>query len=143
MPRPIVSKGSTTWKGDLFSGSGRSSLETSGVASFDVNWKSRAEEAGGTTSPEELIAAAHATCFAMQFSNELAKNDTPPTELRSSAEATFVAGEGITGIHLTVEGEVEGISAEDFQRIAESAKGNCPVSQALKGTEITLTASLA
>jgi lipoyl-dependent peroxiredoxin len=144
MPTPIVSKGSTTWNGDLFSGSGRTSLDTSGLGTFDVTWKARAEVAGGaTTSPEELIAAAHATCFAQQFSNELAQNDTPPTELRTTAEATFVAGEGITGIHLTVEGQVEGISAEDFQRVAESASTNCPVSQALKGTKITLTAKLA
>ncbi|TRW44012.1 OsmC family peroxiredoxin [Georgenia yuyongxinii] len=144
MPTPIVSKGSTTWNGDLFSGSGRTSLDTSGLGTFDVTWKARAEESGGgTTSPEELIAAAHATCFAQQFSLELAQNGTPPAELRSSAEATFVAGEGITGIHLTVEGQVDGISAEDFQRIADSASTGCPVSQALKGTKITLTASLA
>ncbi|MPV90111.1 OsmC family peroxiredoxin [Georgenia ruanii] len=143
MPTPIVSKGSTTWNGDLFSGKGRTSLDTSGLASFDVNWKARAEEAGGTTSPEELIAAAHATCFSMALSNGLAQNDTAPNELRTSAEVTFVAGEGIKGVHLTVEADVPGLSEADFQRIADEAKAGCPVSQALKGTEITLTAKLA
>lgn len=142
MPNTVVSKGTTTWKGDLLSGSGTARLETSGLGSFDVNWKARAEEAGGTTSPEELIAAAHATCFSMAFSNMLAQNDTPPTQLDTSAEVSFVAGTGITGIHLTTRAQVDGISAEDFQRIAEEAKAGCPVSQALKGTEITLTAEL-
>lgn len=142
MPNPVVSKGSATWRGNLFQGSGTARLDTSGLGTFDVNWKARAEEAGGTTSPEELIAAAHATCYSMAFSNELDQNGTPPTQLDTSAEATFVAGEGITGIHLTVNAQIEGISEEDFQRIAEAAKNGCPVSQALTGTEITLTATL-
>ena len=79
MPTPIVNKASATWNGDLFSGSGRTTLETSGLGTFDVNWKARAEESGGNTTPEELIAAAHAACFCMALSNELAGNDTPPT----------------------------------------------------------------
>ena len=143
MPTPIVNKASTVWNGDLFTGSGTASLDTSEVATFDVSWKARAEESGGTTTPEELIAAAHATCYAMQLSNELKQNDTPPGQLNTGAEVTFVAGTGITGIHLTVTGQVDGISSEDFTRIAESAKANCPVSNALKAVEITLTASLA
>ncbi|WP_127129179.1 OsmC family peroxiredoxin [Georgenia sp. SYP-B2076] len=143
MPTPLVSKGTTTWNGDLFSGSGSTSLDSSGLGTFEVDWKARTEEHGAKTSPEELIAAAHATCYAMQFSNELKENGTSPTRLRTAAEVTFAVGSGITGIHLTVEGQVEGISAEDFQRIAGSAKENCPVSQALKGTDITLTATLA
>ncbi|MHB1064477.1 MAG: OsmC family peroxiredoxin [Georgenia sp.] len=143
MPTPIVNKASAVWNGDLFTGSGRTSLDTSKAGSFDVNWKARAEESGAVTTPEELIAAAHATCFAMQFSNELKSNDTPPTQLDTNAEVTFVAGSGITGIHLTVAGQVPGITAEGFARIAESAKANCPVSQALAAVEITLTASLA
>lgn len=142
MPNLVVSKGSATWRGNLFQGSGTARLDTSGLGTFDVNWKARAEEAGGTTSPEELIAAAHATCYSMAFSNELDQNGTPPAQLDTSAEATFVAGEGITGIHLTVNAQIEGISEEDFQRIAEAAKVGCPVSQALTGTKITLTATL-
>lgn len=142
MPKPVVSKASTVWNGDLFSGSGSTSLAGSGLGPFDVDWKARAEEGPGPrTSPEELIASAHATCFAMALSNGLAQNDTPPTRLDSSAEVSFVAGEGITGITLTVRAEVEDLSAEDFARLAEDAKANCPVSQALS-VDITLDASL-
>ncbi|RGE21066.1 OsmC family peroxiredoxin [Leucobacter sp. wl10] len=143
MPTPIVNKASTVWNGDLASGSGRTTLETSGVGTFDVNWKARGEESGGVTTPEELIASAHATCYAMALSNELAGNGTPPAQLNTSAEVTFVAGSGITGIHLTVVGRVDGISEQDFLRIAEAAKEGCPVSQALKAVDITLSASLA
>lgn len=142
MPSTVVSKGSTTWKGDLLSGSGTTRLDTSGLGTFDVTWKARADEAGSATSPEELIAAAHATCFSMALSNMLAQNDTPPTQLDTGAEVGFVAGTGITGIHLTVRAQIDGIAAEDFQRVAEEAKTGCPVSQALTGTEITLTAEL-
>lgn len=142
-PRPVVSKASTTWTGELFTGSGTTRLDSSGAATFDVEWNARAEGSDRTTNPEELIAAAHATCYAMAFSNALKQNDTPPTQLDTSAEVTFVAGQGITGIHLSVRGQVEGISAEDFARIAEDAKTNCPVSQALKATPITLEAALA
>ncbi|MGO1538671.1 MAG: OsmC family peroxiredoxin [Leucobacter sp.] len=142
MPHPITNKASTVWKGELFSGSGTTSLDTSGTGTFDVAWKSRGEESGGTTTPEELIASAHATCYSMQFSNMLTENGTPPTQLNTGAEVTFVAGTGITGIHLTVVGQVDGITAEDFTRIAEAAKVECPVSQALAAVEISLTSSL-
>lgn len=143
MPTPIVNQASTVWNGDLFTGSGTTSLDTSGLGTFDVDWKARAEESGAHTTPEELIASAHATCYAMQLSNELAKNETPPTQLRTSAKVTFVAGSGITGIALSVDGDVPGIDAETFTRIAESAKDNCPVSKALAATDITLSATLA
>lgn len=143
-PRPVVSKGSAVWSGDLLSGKGRASLDSSGLATFDVNWKARSESHDNvTTSPEELIAAAHATCYCMAFSGQLAENGTPPTQLDASAEVTFVAGEGITGIHLTVDAQIDGIGEEDFQRIAEAAREGCPVSQALKAVPITLTANLA
>jgi len=138
MPNPVVSKASTEWNGELFTGSGTTSLETSGKASFDVAWQSRAEQAGGTTSPEELIAAAHATCYAMQFSNMLKENGTPPTQLNTSAAVTFVAGTGITGIELTVRGSVDGIDAATFDELARKAKETCPVSQALSAVDITL-----
>ncbi|GGC78201.1 peroxiredoxin [Tersicoccus solisilvae] len=142
MPKPIVNKATTTWNGDLFTGSGTVNLDTSGAANLAVNWKARAEESGSATTPEELIGAAHATCFTMQFSNELKENGTPPTTLRTSAEVTFEVGKGITGIVLTVDGEVPGISAEDFSRVADSAKQHCPVSQALKAVDISITATL-
>ncbi len=132
----------TKWNGSLLDGSGQVTLESSGVGTFDVSWPSRAEEANGKTSPEELIGAAHSACFSMALSGALAKADTPPTSLDVRADVTFQPGEGITGIHLTVTGDVDGISKEDFVAAAEGAKENCPVSQALTGTTITLEASL-
>jgi lipoyl-dependent peroxiredoxin len=133
----------TTWNGSLMEGSGRVELESSGLGGFDVTWPSRAEEPAGRTSPEELIAAAHSSCFSMALSNGLAKEGTPPEKLETSAEVTFQPGEGITGIHLTVRGTVPGMSADDFAKAAEAAKTGCPVSKALTGTTITLTATLA
>lgn len=143
MANPLVSKATTAWSGNLFEGSGTTKLASSGVASFDVAWKNRAEAHEGTTNPEELLAAAHATCFSMALSNELDGNGTPPEKLDTSAEVSFVAGEGITGITLTVTATVPGISAEDFEKIAQGAKEGCPVSQALKSVEISLDATLA
>ena len=133
----------TRWEGSLFEGSGRVTMVSSGVGEFDVTWPSRAEEPAGRTSPEELIAAAHSSCFSMALSNGLAKAGTPPTSLDTTAEVTFQPGTGITGIHLTVVGDVPGMSADDFAAAAEDAKANCPVSQALTGTTISLSASLA
>jgi osmotically inducible protein OsmC len=133
----------THWEGSLTEGAGKVALESSGIGTYDVSWPARAEEPNGKTSPEELIAAAHSSCFSMALSAALGKQGNPPTSLDTRAEVTFVPGTGITGIHLTVTGSVEGLSAEEFQAAAEGAKENCPVSQALKGTEITLEASLA
>ena len=133
----------TTWQGSLLEGSGRVELQSSGLGGFDVTWASRAEEPAGRTSPEELIGAAHSSCFSMALSSALAKAGTPPETLETTAEVTFQPGQGITGILLTVRGQVPGISAEDFQKAAEGAKTGCPVSQALTGTTITLDASLA
>lgn len=136
-------KAQTTWQGSLFEGAGSVELQSSGLGTYDVSWPARSEEPNGKTSPEELIAAAHSACFSMAFSNGLAKAGTPPTELKTSAEVDFVPGTGITEIRLTVRGTVDGISAEDFVAAAEDAKVNCPVSQALSGTTITLDAALA
>ncbi|MFF7181122.1 OsmC family peroxiredoxin [Streptomyces sp. NPDC008121] len=133
----------TVWKGDLLKGEGVVTLDSSGLGSYDVSWPARSEEPNGKTSPEELIAAAHSSCFSMAFSNGLAKAGNPPTRLETKADVTFQPGEGITGIHLTVRGEVPGLDADQFQSLAEDAKKNCPVSQALTGTTITLTAELA
>jgi osmotically inducible protein OsmC len=132
----------TVWQGSLLDGQGTVSLDSSGIGEYPVSWPSRAEEANGKTSPEELIAAAHSSCFSMALSNGLSKAGNPPTSLDTRAEVTFQPGTGITGIHLTVRGEVEGLDEADFVKAAEDAKTNCPVSQALTGTTITLTASL-
>ena len=133
----------THWEGSLMEGAGQVTLESSGLGTYDVSWPSRAEQPGGKTSPEELIAAAHSSCFSMALSGALAKAGTPPAALDVQADVTFQPGEGITGIHLTVVGTVGGVSAEEFQSAAEGAKTGCPVSQALTGTTITLEASLA
>ena len=132
----------THWKGALLDGSGTVSLDTSGVGTYEVSWPSRAEQANGKTSPEELIAAAHSSCFSMALSHGLAQAGTPPQSVETRAEVTFQPGEGITGIVLSVKAQVPGITAEDFQAAAETAKTNCPVSKALTGTTITLQAEL-
>ena len=133
----------TQWAGSLFEGAGQVTLESSGLGTYDVTWASRTEDPDGRTSPEELIAAAHSSCFSMALSNGLAKAGTPPASLRTTAEVTFQPGTGITGIHLSVRGDVPGMSADDFQAAAETAKQGCPVSQALRATPITLDAALA
>jgi osmotically inducible protein OsmC len=132
----------TQWEGSLFEGAGQVSLDSSGLGAHDVTWASRAEEPAGRTSPEELIAAAHSACFSMALSNGLAKAGHAPDRLATSADVTFQPGEGITGIHLTVAGQVPGLSADEFREAAEDAKANCPVSKALAATPITLDASL-
>jgi osmotically inducible protein OsmC len=140
----LKSTGRAHWEGDLMSGNGTATLDSGAAGPMQVTWKARTEEHGGLTSPEELIAAAHATCYSMAFSNVLAKAGTPPTALDTEATATFVPGEGITSMEITVRGTVEGISEEDFLATAETAKENCPVSKALQGNvPITLNASLA
>lgn len=130
------------WEGSLLEGQGQVELSSSGIGTFPVTWPSRAEDPNGRTSPEELIAAAHSTCFSMALSNGLAKAGTPPTTVDTSADVTFQPGQGITGIKLTVRAAVSGMSAEDFATAAEEAKQGCPVSQALAGVEITLDATL-
>jgi len=132
----------THWEGNLAEGAGKVTLESSGIGTFDVSWPARAEEPNGKTSPEELIAAAHSSCFSMALSAGLSKAGTPPTSLDTRADVEFTPGPGITGIHLTVVGQVEGITEEQFREAAEGAKKGCPVSQALSGTTITLDASL-
>ncbi|MFB7028516.1 MULTISPECIES: OsmC family protein [unclassified Streptomyces] len=132
----------TVWEGNLIQGSGVVSLDSSGVGQFDVSWPARSEQPNGKTSPEELIAAAHSSCFSMALSHGLAGAGTPPARLETKADVTFQPGEGITGIHLTVRGDVPGLDEDGFRAAAEDAKKNCPVSQALSGTNITLTAEL-
>ena len=133
-----------SWQGDLFSGSG--TIESVGSGSFGplpVTWASRTEEPGGRTSPEELIAAAHASCFSMALANVLAKAGSPPMQLSTVARVTFVAGTGITRSELVVEGTVPGLDEAEFVRAAQDAKDNCPVSQALTGNvELAVSARL-
>ncbi|NDU72936.1 OsmC family peroxiredoxin [Actinomadura sp. DSM 109109] len=130
------------WEGSLLEGQGTVSLDSSKLGTYDVTWASRAEEPSGRTSPEELIAAAHSTCYSMALSHGLAGAGTPPEKVDTKAEVTFQPGEGITGIHLTVRASVPGLSASDFEKAAQSAKEGCPVSKALTGTKITLDAAL-
>jgi osmotically inducible protein OsmC len=137
-------KAEVTWNGDLMNGGGRIDSVTSGaLGGLDVSWPARAEEPGGKTSPEELIAAAHATCFSMAFSGGLAKEGHAPEELKTSATVTFQPGEGITKIALDVVGRVPGMDEDAFKQAAEQAKENCPVSKALESVpEISVTARL-
>jgi osmotically inducible protein OsmC len=131
------------WHGSLFEGSGRVSLDSSGIGTYDVSWPARAEEPNGLTSPEELIAAAHASCYCMALSLGLTRAGTPPESIQARTEVTFVPGTGITTSHLTVRASVPGITADDFATAAEAAKDGCPVSQALAGVQISLDAALA
>jgi osmotically inducible protein OsmC len=141
MPTTRVAK--ATWEGGLADGKGRVELASSGAGSYDVSWPARSEEPNGLTSPEELIAAAHASCFSMALSNVLGKQGNPPQRLDTRAEVDFQPGKGITQIRLSVRGSVRGLDAGAFRTAAEDAKVNCPVSQALKAVEITLDADLA
>jgi osmotically inducible protein OsmC len=135
------------WQGDLMSGSGKVSTETGTVRDATIRWSSRAEQADEHTSPEELIAAAHASCVLMALANGLAKAGTPAQRLESEATATFdKAGEGfrMTTMRIAIRGHVDGLDEDGFREAAEDAKENCPVSQALKGNvELALDASLA
>lgn len=133
-----------TWQGGLFEGSGM--IESSGSGAFGklpISWSARAETSEGKTSPEELLAAAHASCYAMALSLLLAEAGTPPERLDVRATVTFVPGTGITSSQLEVMGQVPGIREEAFAAKAEQAKVNCPVSQVLRGLEIKLSATLA
>lgn len=140
---PVTSEATTTWTGSLMEGSGTVAFSSSNLGTFPIDWKARSEGSDTTTTPEELIAAAHASCFSMALSHALSENGTPPERVNTSASVTFKPGTGITGSHLNVNAVVPGLSPEDFQRIAGEAKTGCPVSQALAGIDITLEATLA
>ncbi|MFF3028285.1 MULTISPECIES: OsmC family protein [Microbacterium] len=140
---PVTSEATSTWTGSLMEGSGTVAFSSSNLGTFPIDWKARSEGSDTTTTPEELIAAAHASCFSMALSHALAENGTPPERVNTSASVTFKPGTGITGSHLNVNASVPGLTPEQFQEIAEGAKVGCPVSQALAGIEITLEATLA
>lgn len=138
-----ISRADATWTGDLTSGSGTVTPESGAFGGLPVSWASRAERMHGKTSPEELIAAAHAACFNMAFSNGLAKAGHKPERLDTRAEVEFVPGTGITTITLTVRGRVPGIENDEFAKEAEAAKEGCPVSKALHGNvDLKLNATL-
>jgi len=131
----------TDWNGTLQDGSGRVELASSGVGTFDVSWPRRTSEgAEGSTSPEELIAAAHSSCFSMALSNEIAKAGGTPRSLQVTADVTLDLSSGatITSSKLTVDGEVEGLDAAGFEKAAQAAKAGCPVSKALGAIDISL-----
>ncbi len=137
----------TAWTGGLQDGSGQVELTTSGVGTFDVSWPRRTEDAQGVTSPEELVAAAHSSCYSMAFSGELGRAGGTPRSLEVTAEVEFgpdpAGGFHISGIKLTVRGEVEGIDEATFLDCAEKAKAGCPISKALASVpSITLDAAL-
>jgi len=137
----------TSWSGGLQDGAGKVELTSSGVGTYDVSFPKRAaDDAGGTTSPEELIAAAHSSCYAMQLSAVIAQAGGTPNTLDVSADVTLrpdpAGGFRISDIKLTVRGTVDGLDESGFRDAAESAKVGCPVSKALTGTSITLDAAL-
>jgi osmotically inducible protein OsmC len=138
-----ISRADASWEGDLVSGRGSAKVESGTFGEFPVSWAARAERTHGGTSPEELLAAAHAVCFNMAFSNGLAKAGHHPERLNTSAEVEFVPGTGITTVTLTVRGHIHGIDEAEFEKLAHEAKEGCPVSQALKGNvKINLNAEL-
>ncbi|MCZ2827761.1 OsmC family protein [Modestobacter sp. VKM Ac-2986] len=139
----------TAWNGSLQEGSGQVELSSSKVGTYDVSFPKRAaDEAGGTTSPEELIAAAHSACFAMQLSAVIGEAGGTVESLEVSADVSLGpdkdnGGFRLTGIKITVRGEVDGLDADGFDKAAQAAKVGCPVSKALTGVDITLDAALA
>jgi osmotically inducible protein OsmC len=139
---------STQWSGGLQDGSGQVTLTSSGTGTFDVSFPRRAaEDAEGVTSPEELVAAAHSSCFSMALSNELTQAGGTVTSLVTEAAVSLgpdpAGGFRLTGIKITVRGQVDGLDNDGFVKAAEAAKAGCPISKALTGTTITLDAALA
>ncbi|GAA3834342.1 OsmC family peroxiredoxin [Nocardioides panacisoli] len=137
----------TAWNGGLQDGSGQVELTSSGVGTYEVSFPKRAaDDADGTTSPEELVAAAHSACYAMSLSNEIAQAGGTPEALDVTADVTLgpdpAGGFRLTGIKLTVRGEVSGLDEAGFSKAAETAKAGCPISKALAGVDITLDAAL-
>jgi osmotically inducible protein OsmC len=139
-------KADVVWEGDLLKGHGLVTLNSGAVPEFPVSWAARVEDPGGKTSPEELLAAAHASCFAMAFSATLARNRTPPQKLHITAVCTLDKVDGanrVTTMQLTVAGTVPGVTQEQFDTLARTAENGCPISNAIKGNvAILLTSKL-
>ncbi|WP_394551642.1 OsmC family peroxiredoxin [Agromyces sp. MMS24-JH15] len=139
----VTSESTTIWSGSLFEGSGTTTLDSSKLAQFHVDWKARSEGESATTTPEELLAAAHSSCFSMALSLALSRAGHVPESIQTTAAVTFEAGKGVLGSHLLVSARVAGLSEAEFEAFAEDAKQNCPISQALTGIPITIEAELA
>jgi osmotically inducible protein OsmC len=138
----VESRADATWERDLAGGRGTVRPASGAFSELPLSWAKRAEDRTGGTSPEELLAAAHAACYSMALSNGLAKQGHAPTRIETSALVGFQAGKGITGIRLSVRGIVPGIQADAFRAAAEDARENCPVSKALAGVDISVDAQL-
>jgi osmotically inducible protein OsmC len=139
----VQSSAKTVWEGDLAHGAGTTTPGSGAFPAVDVSWASRTARAAGTTSPEELLAAAHASCFCMGLAHELAEAGTPPERLEATATVDFEPGEGVRSSHVVVSGRVPGIDQDAFSAAARAAGEGCPISGALKGNiEITVEATL-
>jgi lipoyl-dependent peroxiredoxin len=137
------SSATTTWQGSLTGGSGTTHAQSGAFPDLAVTWASRTERSAGKTSPEELLAAAHASCYCMALSHELSEAGNAPEQLEATATIDFVPGEGVKSSHIVVRGRVPGIDQSQFDEAAQSAGQNCPISGALKGNiEITVDATL-
>ena len=138
-----TSSAKTVWEGDLAHGAGTTTPDSGALPAMDVSWASRTERAAGKTSPEELLAAAHASCFCMALSHELGEAGTPPERLEATASVDFQPGEGVRSSHIVVRGQVPGLDQEAFAEAALGASEGCPISGALKGNiDITVEATL-
>jgi lipoyl-dependent peroxiredoxin len=137
------SSATTVWEGDLAHGSGVTTPQSGAFDATDVSWASRTARAAGKTSPEELLAAAHSSCYCMQLSHELAEAGTPPDRLEATATVSFVPGEGVLSSRIVLTGSVPGIDQQAFAAAAASAADGCPISGALRGNvELTVEATL-
>src|SRR4051812_13508261 len=138
-----TSSATTNWQGSLTDGSGTTSPQSGAFPDVEVTWASRTERSAGKTSPEELLAAAHASCYCMALSNELSQAGNEPEQLNATATVDFVPGEGVKSSHIVVRGRVAGIDQAQFEQAAETAGQNCPISGALKGNiDISVDATL-
>jgi osmotically inducible protein OsmC len=139
----VESSASTVWEGDLAHGSGTTTPDSGAFEPVEVSWASRTKRAAGKTSPEELLAAAHASCYCMALANELAQAGTPPQQLDATARVEFEPGEGVKSSHITISGRVDGIDQGRFEEAASAAGEGCPISGALKGNvDIAVDATL-
>ena len=137
----VESRASTVWEGDLAHGAGTTTPDSGAFPAVEVSWASRTARAAGKTSPEELLAGAHASCFCMALAHELAEAGTPPERLEAAASVEFDPDEGVKHSHITVRGRVEGIDQDGFEEAARAAGDGCPISGALK-IEIAVEATL-
>jgi osmotically inducible protein OsmC len=137
------SSATTSWQGSLTKGSGTTHPQSGAFPDVEVTWASRTERSAGKTSPEELLAAAHASCYCMALSHELSEGGNEPEQLEATATVAFVPGEGVKSSDIVVRGRVPGIDQSRFEQAAQSAGQNCPISGALKGNiQISVQATL-